>query len=193
METKHPFPIGLTPKISPHKPAVWLLVFFMLFTSSVVWAQQAPSTRTAQMIAATNAGRDSLVVRSLRAEAGKPSLYEITFVTTDTLAPRAEIVVKFPRDFDLSPLEIAGSSEINGGFELERKTMPDGVQEVLLRRTGLGSKVPPGRKVSVQLGLIVNPANLAASHQVNVELRAASSSVSQIARNKEVQFISPVK
>lgn len=131
---------------------------------------------------------DSVSVHALWAEPGKASLYDLTFVTTDTLAADVEIVITFPRGFDLSPLEIAGSSDINGGFKLERKG-----QEVRLHRTGLGEKVPPGRKVSVKLGLIVNPNDLAAPHEVNVQLRASGQIATATTKNQHIQFITPAK
>jgi hypothetical protein len=140
--------------------------------------------RVGTIAAAKTPGRDSLTVQALRAQPGKPSLYELRFVTTDTLARDAEIVVIFPPAFDLSQLEIAGSSQINGGFKLERKG-----QEVHLRRTGLGEKIPPGRRLSLQLGLIVNPADFLASHQVTVQFPAATPFAKTVAINKDVKFI----
>lgn len=155
-----------------------------LLVGNPVWSQQKSSIQSAN-----TAGRDSLTVQALRAQPGKPSLYELRFVTTDTLARDAEIVVTFPRAFDLSQLEIAGSSQINGGFKLERKG-----QEVHLRRTGLGEKIPPGRSVSLQLGLVVNPPDFSASHQVTVQLpagrtAAATPLAKTVAINKDVKFI----
>jgi len=169
-------------KLSSNKIAA-LTLLFIISSLSPIWSQQKTP---AAAPAAQSPGRDSLAVKALRAEAGKPSLYEVSFVTTDTLAPNAAIVMAFPAAFDLSQLEIAGSNTINGGFTLERKA-----QEVLLRRTGLGAKIPPGKKVSIQLGLIVNPANLSASHQVRVQLPAAPTAAAT-PKNREVQFITSV-
>ncbi len=152
----------------------------VLLIGNPVWSQQKSSAQAA----ANTPGRDSLTVQALRAQPGKPSLYELRFVTTDTLARDAEIVLTFPRAFDLSQLEIAGSSQINGGFKLERKG-----QEVHLRRTGLGERIPPGRKVSLQLGLVVNPPDFSASHQVTVQLPAATPLAKTVAINKDVKFI----
>jgi len=173
--------VGMMTKLSSNKTAAFAFIFSLFFLNPI-WAQPKP-TSTAS---AANPGRDSLAVKALRAEPGKPSLYEVSFVTTDSLAPNATLVVTFPREFDLRQLEIAGSSTINGGFTLERKG-----QEVRLRRSGLGAKIPPGKKVSIQLGLIGNPANLSASHQVRVQLPAAAPSAATT-KNKEVQFITSV-
>ncbi|MDZ7359596.1 MAG: hypothetical protein ONB46_02560 [candidate division KSB1 bacterium] len=172
-------------KIAALTPA-GLALLFVISSLSPIWSQQQTpaASRSAQ-----SSGRDSLAVKALRAEAGKPSLYEVSFVTMDTLAPNAAIAMTFPTAFDLSQLEIAGSSTINGGFTLERKG-----QEVLIRRSGLGAKIPPGKKVSIQLGLIVNPANLSASHQVRVQLPPPSGAPTTAAtpKNREVQFITSV-
>jgi hypothetical protein len=198
-------------KLSFNKIAAFALLFGMLYLSPIGAQQNSSSRATA---AAKNPDRDSLAVKALRAEPGKPSLYEVSFVTSDSLATNAAIVVTFPREFDLSQLEIAGSSTINGGFTLERKG-----QEVRLRRTGLGAKIPPGKKVSIQFGLIGNPLNFSASHQVRVQLPPPGGAPSVAARpsgsterldrarrglaevspkaattkNMDVQFISPVK
>jgi hypothetical protein len=166
-----------------------LALFSVLLIANPSWAQQKSSSQAAAKSAAIASGLDSLTVHALRAEPGKPSLYELRFVTTDTLARDAELVLTFPRAFDLSQLEIAGSSQINGGFKLERKG-----QEVHLRRTGLGEKIPPGRKVSLQLGLVVNPPDFSASHQVTVQFpagrtAAATPFAKTVTANKEVKFI----
>jgi hypothetical protein len=178
-------PISLDRQLSR---VVFCAFFFVLLLGSLVWGQQQASVQAAAN-AAKNPDRDSLTVQALRAQPGKPSLYELRFVTTDTLARDAEIVVTFPRAFDLSQLEIAGSSQINGGFKLERKG-----QDVHLRRTGLGERIPPGRKVSLQLGLVINPPDFSATHQVTVQLpagrtAAATPSAKTVAINKDVKFI----
>jgi hypothetical protein len=190
--TQSPRPTGFSLRgLCPFAPLREAFYFYgliiTLFSLSPVWAQQKPGPAGTTNIAAANPGRDSLAVKALRAEPGKPSLYEVSFVTTDSLSSRATIMIAFPQEFDLRQLEIAGSSTINGGFTLERKD-----REVLLRRTGLGAPIPPGKQVSIQLGLIVNPANLSASHQVRVQLPAAPSAAATTT-NKEVQFITSVK
>jgi hypothetical protein len=181
--------MGTMPKLSSNKLAALAFMIGVFFLNPI-WAQQKSAARGTATVAAQSSGRDSLAVKALRAEPGKPSLYEVSFVTTDSLASNAIIVVTFPAEFDLSQLEIAGSSTINGGFTLERKG-----QEVRLRRTGLGAKIFPGKKVSIQLGLIVNPANLSASHRVRVQLPPPSGapSAATMTKNMEVQFISSMK
>lgn len=157
-----------------------LTLFSGMLSFSTGFAQSTASARS-------TTGRDSLAVKALRATPGKPSLYEVSFVTTDSLSPNAIIALTFPKTFDLSQLEIAGSSTINGGFALTRKG-----QEVQLQRTGLGVPIPPGKKVSLQLGLIGNPTSFSASHQVRVQLPATRAAAATT-KNMDVQFITAVK
>jgi len=160
------------------------LIFVFGFYLSPVFAQPKSSSRGNSTVAA---GRDSLAVKALRAAPGKSSLYEVSFVTMDSLAADAMIVISFPKAFDLSRLEIAGSSTINGGFTLARNG-----QEVQVRRTGLGAKIFPGKKVSIQLGLIGNPTSFSVSHQVRVQLPATRTAAATT-KNMDVQFITSVK
>ncbi|MDZ7345068.1 MAG: hypothetical protein ONA90_11215 [candidate division KSB1 bacterium] len=181
MNHARPFANGLAASLRLMIAALALTLLF----SGMALAQEKQDQVS---VSGKSSGFDSVSVHALWAEPGKASLYDLTFVTTDTLAANAEIVIVFPRGFDLTPLEIAGSSDINGGFKLERKD-----QEVRLHRTGLGEKVPPGRKVSVKLGLIVNPSDLAASHEVSVQLRSFGQAAIAATKNQHIQFITPAK
>ncbi len=161
-----------------------LTLFFGTLLLSTGWAQPNLPPRGNPIVAA---GRDSLTVKALRAAPGKPTLYEVSFVTTDSLAANALITISFPKTFDLSQLEIAGSSTINGGFTLTRNG-----QEVQVRRTGLGVPIAPGKRVSLQLGLIGNPSSFSASHQVRVQLPALRAAAATT-KNMDVQFITSMK
>ena len=81
----------------------------------------------------------------------------------------AELQLTIPADFDLTELEISGSKDINGGLRLSKND-----RQVTVRRSGLGDAIPPGRRVSLKLGLIRNPTNTAATHTVDVVLRASA-------------------
>jgi len=164
-----------------------LTLFLGVLSLSPGFAQPNSSSRSNSKVTAQRPGRDSLAVKALRAAPGKSSLYEVSFVTTDSLASNAMIVISFPKAFDLSQLEIAGSSTINGGFTLTRNG-----QDVQVRRTGLGAKIPPGKKVSLQLGLIGNPTSFSSSHQVRVQLPAIRPTAATT-KNMDVQFITSVK
>ena len=129
----------------------------------------------------------ALKLRALRAEPGKVSLYELSFTTKDTLDSKAEMTFNFPPAFDLSALEIASSTNINGGF----KILKEG-NRVTVRRTGLGDPVPPGREVSLQLGLIKNPPDIFGAHEVAFEIASSLRPSRKIEDGKaavRVQFI----
>jgi hypothetical protein len=140
-----------------------LLVALFATQSSKLFAQAANTP------AARESAADSITIHALKAAPGKGSIYEIGFVTRDTLATDAEILLAFPPECDLSGLEIAGSSSIDGGWKLEKNG-----RNVTLRRTGLGHVVMPGRRAGVKLGLIKNPADFNATHRVEVEVRASA-------------------
>ena len=96
--------------------------------------------------------QDSLTVTPSRLEAGKASIYELSFVTTDTLNADGQISVTFPQGIDLSDLKIASSITINGGFKVRVAG-----QQVFLTRTGLGRVILPSEKVAIKFGIVRNP------------------------------------
>jgi hypothetical protein len=123
-------------------------------------------------------------LRALRAEPGKPSLYDLHFTTRDTLDPLTEMVFEFPRELDLSQLQIASSTSINGGFKIFREG-----NVVRVRRTGLGETIFPGEQVELKLGLITSPPSLAGNLEIAFELRSAKGEV-QLARTRlPIQFL----
>lgn len=95
---------------------------------------------------------DSLSVNPIDPEAGELSIYQVSFVLSDTLPSDAVIMITFPGDFDLPRVKLAGSSTINGGF----KVSVDG-QRVVLKRSGLGRPIPPGERVDVKFANVINP------------------------------------
>ncbi|NUO80130.1 hypothetical protein HUU05_08640 [candidate division KSB1 bacterium] len=125
--------------------------------------------QNSQRLSPPAAGFADFTIRALRAEPGKASLYDIHFTTRDTLDPLAEMTFEFSRDLDLSLLELASSTSINGGFKIFREG-----NLVRVRRTGLGETIPPGKKVELKLGLITSPQNLSANHEVAFELRSST-------------------
>lgn len=122
-------------------------------------------------------------VRALAAQPGEVSLYEISFTTADSLTRRAEIILDFPTEFDLSLLRVASSTSINGGFKLVRER-----NQVRVQRTGLGAVIPPGRKVELQLGLIKNPSRLTNSYEVGLEIRSSGQTVQVARKNHRIEF-----
>lgn len=123
-------------------------------------------------------------IRALRAEPGKASLYDLRFTTRDTLDPLAEMTFVFPRNFDLSLLQVASSTSINGGFKILREG-----NLVRIRRTGLGETILPGTPVELKLGLIISPPNLSASHDLSFEVRSATGRVMLNQVRLPIQFI----
>lgn len=122
-------------------------------------------------------------VRALAAQPGEVSLYEISFTTADSLSRRAEILLDFPAEFDLSLLRVASSTSINGGFKLVREG-----NQVRVQRTGLGAVIPAGRKVEIQLGLIRNPSRLTNSYEVGLEIRSSGQTVQVARKNHRIEF-----
>lgn len=123
-------------------------------------------------------------LRALRAEPGKPSLYDLRFTTSDTLDPLAEMVFEFPRELDLRQLQIASSTSINGGFKIFREG-----NVVRIRRTGLGETILPNRQVELQLGLIISPQSLLSNQEVAFEVRSATGKVTLARKRLAVQFL----
>lgn len=123
-------------------------------------------------------------MRALRAEPGKASLYDLRFTARDTLDPLAEMIFVFPRDLDLSLLQVASSTSINGGFKILREG-----NVVRIRRTGLGETILPGTPVELKLGLITSPQNLAMPHDISFEVRSATGEIMLNQVRLPIQFI----
>lgn len=162
-------------------PRLPLMLMLAMFTSSfAVRGQDGPSTR--QNNASTSLPEFSM--RALRAEPGKPSLYEVRFTTADTLEAQAELVFEFPVALDLSLLEVASSTTINGGFKITHTR-----NTVHVRRTGLGAVVPPGRPVELKLGLITSPPTLPGNLTVGFTQLRASGKGAAGKQSYPIQFV----
>jgi len=129
--------------------------------------------------------QETLAVKAMRAAPQQASLYEIAFTTTDPLAADAEIRLTFPSAYDLKHFEIAGSTTILGGLSWKR----DG-QVVTLRRSGLGAVVPPGQKVSVQLGMIQNPSRFDTAEPLRIEVLPSPKTRTLRTFTSRVEFLS---
>ena len=108
---------------------------------------------------------DTIKVVARHPEAEAASLYQINFRVAKTISPQAVIQVRFPSEFDLSDLSIAGSSTINGGFELEVKN-----QLLILTRSGLGREITPNEKVDVKFAIVKNPAKANENYSIEIEI-----------------------
>ena len=109
---------------------------------------------------------DSLQIIARNPAAGQSSIYHLILIAPDTLPNDAVLELSFPPGFDLKPLEVAGSRDMNGGLKLRKNQ-----QKVILQRTGLGQPVPPGKPVTIKLGLIRNPEPLRPDYAVRVSIR----------------------
>jgi hypothetical protein len=89
---------------------------------------------------------------SLDPQPGKGAIYELSFTTTDALKSTACFDIVFPASFDISNVRLAGSSTINGGFNVV--TSGDTVH---VERSGLGRPIPPGEKVALMMASVRNP------------------------------------
>ena len=155
-----------------------MLLLALLAGAFMANAQESSSTRP-------NNSSSAFRIQALRAEAGKPSLYEVRFTTADTLAPQDELAFEFPAALDLRQLEVASSTTINGGFKLTREG-----SLVRARRTGLGAAIPPGRQVELKLGLITNPSTLTGNFEVAFTHRRASGQAVAAKKSYAIQFVS---
>ncbi len=122
-------------------------------------------------------------LQALRAEAGQPSVYEITLTFPQALAADAEFVLEFPPAFDLSMLLVAGSPDITGGFTLAREG-----QRVRVKRSGAGERVEANKPVRLRLGAVMNPDKLEADYQISVQVQASVSAALSEAQKTKVEF-----
>lgn len=148
---------------------VWMknfinLLILLLFSNTLVFA----------------APQDSVKVNPLNPVAEAISIYQISFVTSDTLYPDGKIAIIFPADFDLSKVIMAGSTSINGGFKVSVQG-----NKVILRRTGLGRSIMPKERVEVKFANVKNPSVVNKQFSLKVEFQNKSNQ--QIQRTEEVK------
>ncbi|GBE28508.1 hypothetical protein BMS3Bbin03_02447 [bacterium BMS3Bbin03] len=115
--------------------SIVLTVFLLVFGTNGAWASVSQAS-----------------VKPLSPDAGKASVYEITFSLSDPFPSAGTVVLEFPADFDLSQAILAGSPNVNGGF----KVFVDG-QKLIVRRSGLGQAVPAGKGIVIRVANIQNP------------------------------------
>lgn len=154
----------------------------VIFTVALAGAFTPARSQNAQSNA-TPTEATPITVRALAKQPGEVSLYEVSFTTKDSLGRRAEIVLEFPAELDLSLLRLASSTSINGGFKISRDR-----NVVRVQRTGLGAVVPPGKNVALQLGLIKNPVQPASNVEVAIEIRSATQAVQVARKNYRIEF-----
>lgn len=122
-------------------------------------------------------------LQALRAEAGQPSVYEVTITSPQILEADAEFVLEFPLAFDLSVLMVAGSPDMSGGFSLSR----DG-QRVRVKRSGAGESIQAHKPVHLRLGAIMNPEKLEPNYQIGVQVQTAAATPLSALQKTKVEF-----
>jgi len=108
---------------------------------------------------------DTIDVIAKHTEIAKSSVYQINFIVSKPIPVKAIIRVIFPDEFDLSDLMIAGSTTINGGFDLIVDK-----QVVTMKRSGLGREIPANEKVDVKFAIVKNPNQPADNYKIIVEI-----------------------
>lgn len=124
--------------------------YFALLTVLVVLTQAVPGFT-----------QSALTVTPGNDDFGASSLYRLDFTLPDSLPPGGAISIVFPDGFDLSRVNLAGSSVIKGGLSTVVRA-----QEVLVIRRGEGQARPRGQKVDLLLSTVKNPG----AAQVGAEL-----------------------
>lgn len=108
---------------------------------------------------------DSIKVIAKHAEADANSIYQVSFVASKPIPPKAVIRITFPPEFDLSELMIAGSTTINGGFEIKVEK-----QILTMKRSGLGREIPANEPVDVKFAIVKNPKRSGDDYKIVVEM-----------------------
>jgi len=129
---------------------------------------------------------DSVEVIARHPESGERSTYQINFQISKPIPAKTIIRVTFPDEFDLSDLIIAGSTTINGGFDLSINR-----QIVTIKRSGLGREIPANEKVDLKFAIVKNPAQPSDDYKIVIEL--LDKDEINILKKESVQKILPVK
>jgi len=109
---------------------------------------------------------DSVLVKAKNNEADVKSIYEVQFSISQAIPSEAEMIVTFPEYFDLSEVLLAGSTTINGGFDLKVEA-----PKVIITRSGLGRIIEPNEKVDIKFANVRNPSKPADNYKIKVEIK----------------------
>ena len=82
----------------------------------------------------------------------KTTLYEFSVTLQQPLLPTAALVFVFPEEFNLTYLRMAGSSQVNGGFNV----VVSG-RTARIKRSGLGNEISANTEITFLFGNIKNP------------------------------------
>ncbi|MDZ7337566.1 MAG: hypothetical protein ONB30_03415 [candidate division KSB1 bacterium] len=105
---------------------------------------------------------------SLALVSGRPGgmcVYELRFVTPDTLLPEAALELVLPRPFDVSRVQLASSDVIKGGFAVHVSA-----DTVRIVRSGRGPTVEPGVAVDLKVAAVDAPKAMPAGAMATVRI-----------------------
>lgn len=122
---------------------------------------------------------DSIKVNARNGDVNASSIYEVYFSISTEIPASASIVVIFPDDFGLSNVNVAGSTTINGGFELTVNQ-----KKVILKRSGHGDVIEPDQQVSVKFANVKNPPRSVDQYEIDVEIRDNDNQVLKASRTR---------
>jgi hypothetical protein len=109
---------------------------------------------------------NTIALEAIHPQTNERSIYVVNISLDQEILPTAKILVTFPANFDLTEVIIAGSTTINGGFELLKEK-----STVILKRSGLGRVIKHGEKVDVKFANVRNPSTPADNYTIKVEIQ----------------------
>lgn len=129
---------------------------------------------------------DTIAVIAKHPESSERSVYQVNFVVSKPIPAKAIIRVTFPDEFDLSDLMIAGSTTINGGFDMSVNK-----QVATIKRSGLGKEIPANARVDLKFAIVKNPDQPADNYKIVIEI--LDDSEKSLLRSETYQKILPAK
>jgi hypothetical protein len=125
---------------------------------------------------------DSIEVIAKHPESAANSIYQVKFSVSKPVPSNAIFRVTFPQEFDLSDLLIAGSTTINGGFEISVDK-----QVVVMKRSGLGKELPANQTADLKFAIVKNPGTPADDYKILIEiLDGAEKSIIRAEKNQKI-------
>lgn len=125
---------------------------------------------------------DSIEVIAKHPESAANSIYQVKFSVSKPIPANAMFRVTFPPEFDLSDLLIAGSTTINGGFEIAVDK-----QVVVMKRSGLGKEVPANQSADLKFAIVRNPGKPADDYKILIEiLDGGEKSIFKAEKNQKI-------
>ncbi len=102
------------------------------------------------------------------------SIYHVELKLENDIPANATILCRFPESFDLKNVIIAGSTTINGGFELKVKD-----NTVIMQRSGLGHVIKANTPVDLKFAEVIAPDVESVTYTIQVEVTVNSTSIAR--------------